>query len=149
MVSLKYFQRYYQFCDLSSYLNHWWHHQFLSKALNISGIKENLLKKKVPFSYSLWKAFQISKYNFLLHRHFKPDLISLSIITHKLWVLSILTTWSRHKGNDSSCLSGTTRTSHKRRLTIYWYDWFKWWMWYFSGRKNKVLLQTLHGIIDT
>ena len=74
MASLKHFQRYSWFCDLSSYLNHWWCHQFLSKTLNIWGIKEDLSKKKMPFLLTL-KAFRIGKYNFLLHRHFKNNVL--------------------------------------------------------------------------
>ena len=70
MASLKYFKRYYQICDLSTYFNQWWRHPFLSKNFNISGIIKNLSKRKVLFLLTLKNLSNKESY-FLLHTHFK------------------------------------------------------------------------------
>ena len=69
MASLKYFQRYYRFCDLSSYLNHWWCHQLLSKNFNQYLGNERrsfFFKKKMPFLLTL-KGFSKKQSNIIFY----------------------------------------------------------------------------------
>ena len=80
MALLEYFQRYSWFCDVNSCINHLWRHQFLSKNFNISGMKKDLSKKKVPFLFTFKRRFKQAN-NFLLHRHFKQETVG----TKHLW----------------------------------------------------------------
>ena len=73
MTSLKYFPIYSWFCDLYSYLNHLWRHQFFKQKLEYLGNERRSFKKGKCHSYSLLRAFQISKHKFLLHMHFKSQ----------------------------------------------------------------------------